>query len=493
MTEETGFSAANKTTPLLDVLIVGAGLSGIGAAYHLQHECPKKTFAVLEGRASMGGTWDLFKYPGIRSDSDMYTLGFPFSPWENPKAIADGPSILKYIKDTAAKFGIDKKIQFNHKVVDAAWSDTEKLWTLQIAAHENVPQGPLQCKFLFMCSGYYNYDKGYAPQFPGSESFKGAIIHPQKWDAQINYENKKVVIIGSGATAVTLVPEMAKKAEKVTMLQRSPTYIISLPSEDAVAKILRKILPRKAAYDLVRWKNILFALGFYNASRKWPHAVKKLIQKGIKKELGAKYNINHFNPKYKPWDQRLCIVPDADLFHSIKEGKAEVVTDTISHFTPKGILLNSGKELEADIIVTATGLNVQLLGGMTMRMNDKLIESGKLHSYRGVMFSDVPNFAIAIGYTNASWTLKCDLNCRFVTRLLNNMEQHNYSVCTPRFDSKAFQSEPLLDFNAGYVLRAADVLPKQGSKHPWKVYQNYVRDLLSLKFGTVNDKYLEYQ
>ena len=479
--------------PVYDVIVVGAGLSGIGAAYHLQHECPDKTFTVLEARSSMGGTWDLFKYPGIRSDSDMYTLGFPFSPWENPKAIADGPSILQYIKDTAAKFGIDKKIQFNHKVGDASWSDSDKLWTLKIAAHENVPHQRLQCKFLFMCSGYYDYENGYAPHFSGIETFQGAIIHPQKWDAEIHYENKKVVIIGSGATAVTLVPEMAKKAEKVTMLQRSPTYVISLPSEDKAAHFFRKILPGKVAYDLVRWKNILFALGFYNASRKWPHAIKRLIQKGIKKELGADYDIKNFDPAYKPWDQRLCIVPDSDLFYSIKQGKAEVVTDTIDRFTPKGILLNSGKELEADIIVTATGLKVLLLGGMTMHINGKPVDSGKLHCYRGVMFSDVPNFAIAIGYTNSSWTLKCDLNCQFVAKLLNNMEQHNYSVCTPRFDSMAFQSEPLLDFNAGYVLRAADILPKQGSKHPWKVYQNYVRDLLSLKFGTVNDKYLEYR
>ena len=482
-----------ETIPSYDVIVVGAGLSGIGAAYHLQHECPNKTFAVLEGRATMGGTWDLFQYPGIRSDSDMYTLGFPFSPWENPKAIADGPAILDYIKDTAKKFGIDKKIRFNHKVVDASWSDTDKLWTVKIAAHDQVKQQEITCRFLFMCSGYYDYEEGYTPEFPGSESFEGDIIHPQKWDQSIQYAHKKIVIIGSGATAITLAPELSKQAEKVTMLQRSPSYVISLPEKDPVAKLLQAVLPKKAAYGLLRWKNILIALGFYNASRKWPKSVKKLIQKRIKNELGPDYDITHFDPAYNPWDQRLCIVPDNDLFHAISKGRVEIVTDTISRFTPKGILLQSGKELEADIIVTATGLKVQLLGGMSAHINNREVDTGKLHCYRGVMFSDVPNFAIAVGYTNASWTLKCDLNCQFVTRILNYMDQQGYEVCTPCFDSKAFDTEPLLDLNAGYILRAADVLPKQGSRHPWKVYQNYVRDLMSLKWSGVDDGYLEYR
>ncbi len=484
---------SNDATTLYDVLVVGAGLSGIGAAYHLQTACPHKSFAVLEARSAIGGTWDLFKYPGIRSDSDMYTLGFPFSPWENPKAIADGPAILQYIKDTATKFGIDKKILFNHKVIDASWSDADKLWTIQIAANAEVPKSQLRCKFLFMCSGYYDYDKGYTPEFAGCDLFKGTIIHPQKWDSNIDYANKKVVIIGSGATAITLVPEMAKKAEKVIMLQRSPSYVVSLPSKDVIANFFRKVLPSKMAYHLARWKNILFAIGFYNASRKWPEGVRKFIQKGIKKELGETFDMKHFDPKYKPWDQRVCIVPDADLFHSIKTGKVEVVTDTIERFTTKGILLTSGKELEADLIVTATGLKVQLLGGMTMHINGELANSGSMHCYRGVMFSDVPNFAITVGYTNASWTLKCDLNCQFVTKVLNFMEAKKYSVCTPRFDSSVFKSEPLLDFDAGYVLRAFDSLPKQGSKHPWKVYQNYIKDLFSLKMESVNDKYLEYK
>ena len=480
------------TKEVYDVIVVGAGLSGIGAAYHLQNDCPNKTFIVLEARASMGGTWDLFKYPGIRSDSDMYTLGFPFSPWENPKAIADGPAILQYIKDTARKFDLDKKIRYHHKVIDASWSDSEKAWTLTIAPHENVSQQKLNTRFLFMCSGYYDYENGYEPKFPGSESFKGKIIHPQKWTPDVSYENKKVVIIGSGATAVTLVPELARKADKVYMLQRSPTYIITMPSVDKVAGFFRMIFPEKVAYRCVRWKNVLLALGFYKAARRWPNAVKRFIQKGVQKELGKSYDAKHFNPKYKPWDQRLCLVPDSDLFQAIKEGKAEVVTDTVERFTANGILLQSGKELEADLIVTATGLNVQLMGGMTMHINGVLSDTARTHAYRGVMFSDVPNFAIAVGYTNASWTLKCDLNCQFVTKLLNYMDAHRYTVCTPRFDSSKFATEPLLDFNSGYVLRAADILPKQGSKHPWKVYQNYVRDLIALKWEGMNSEYLEY-
>lgn len=479
--------------PVYDVIVVGAGLSGIGAAYHLQHECPGKTFTVLEARDSMGGTWDLFKYPGIRSDSDMFTLGFPFSPWNNPKAIADGPSILQYIKDTAAKFGIDKKIQYNHKITDASWSDAEKMWTLTITPHQNVAATTLKCKFLMMCSGYYNYDNGYLPQFAGYSDFKGKIVHPQKWTSDIDYTNKKVVVIGSGATAVTLVPEMSKKAAKVTMLQRTPTYIMTLPSVDVVARFFQKILPAKLAYSIVRWKNVLLGIAFFNASRKWPNGVKKLIQKGAKKEMGDRYKQQDFNPPYNPWDQRLCLVPDADLFKSVKEGKADIVTDQIERFTEKGILLKSGKELEADLIVTATGLNVQLLGGMTVHVNGVLGDSGQTHAYRGVMLSDVPNFAFTVGYTNASWTLKCDLSCRFVTKVLNYMDKNNYSVCVPRFDTTKFKSEPLLDFNAGYVLRSLDKIPKQGSKHPWKVYQNYVKDLMSLEWSSVDDKYLQYR
>jgi len=484
---------SHQNDTIYDLIIIGAGLSGIGAAYHIQTKCPDKNFIILEGRSSMGGTWDLFKYPGIRSDSDMYTLGFSFNPWENPQAIADGPSILQYIKDTASKFGIDKKIKYNHKVNQASWSDNDKFWTIRIADHESVSYKTLKTRFLFCCSGYYDYEKGYEPEFKNSELFAGKIIHPQKWDTSLDYKNKKVVVIGSGATAVTLVPEMSKDAEKVTMLQRSPTYIKDLPSEDKIANLFRKIFPSKTAYNLSRWKNILISMMFYKAARKWPKAIKKFILKGIKKEMGDNYDLKHFDPKYNPWDQRLCVVPDGDLFKAIKSGKAEIVTDTINSFSREGILLDSGNTIEADIIVTATGLKVQLLGGMTIQVNGQNAEPKDIHCYRGVMFSNIPNFAVTIGYTNASWTLKCDLSCHYITRILNHMKKNGYAICTPRFDSNNFESEPLLDFDAGYIKRATEVLPKQGSKAPWKVYQNYILDAFTLKYSKAVDKFLEFK
>jgi cation diffusion facilitator CzcD-associated flavoprotein CzcO len=481
-----------KEAPLFDVIIIGAGLSGIGAAWHLQNDCPNKTYTILEGRASMGGTWDLFRYPGIRSDSDMYTLGFSFNPWKNPKAIADGPAILQYIKDTASKFGIDRHIRFNHLVETAAWNDSDQCWTLTIADQDGVKDKVLRCKFLYSCSGYYDYKQGFLPDFPGFDSFKGKTLHPQFWDENLDYSNKEVVIIGSGATAVTLVPEMAKKAKKVYMLQRTPTYVVTLPSEDKIALSLRKVLPEETAYQIIRWKNIAVSLGFYNAARTWPEPISKILKLGVQRQLGKEYDMKHFDPPYKPWDQRLCVVPDADLFQSIKEGRVEVVTDTIETFTPEGIRLNSGRELKADIIVTATGLKLQLLGGVKGTVNGKVVDSGQAHCYRGVMLSDVPNFAFSVGYTNSSWTLKSELSARFVTKVLKHMDKKGYQVCTPRFDSSALDSRPLLDFDAGYVKRAADVLPKQGNKAPWLVYQNYILDLLSLRNDSAEDQSLEY-
>lgn len=476
-----------------DVIIVGAGLSGIDAAYNIQTLCPGRTYTVLESRDTMGGTWDLFRYPGIRSDSDMFTLGFPFSPWENPRAIADGPSILKYIKDTAAKFGIDKHIQYNHRVAAADWSDEKQQWTISITAHAGVPATTLTCRFLLMCSGYYDYDNGYLPHFEGYNDFKGRIVHPQKWTPDIDYTNKQVVIIGSGATAVTLVPELAKKAAKVYMLQRTPTFIMTLPGVDKVANFFQSVLPTKAAYHVIRWKNILISLGFYKASRRWPDTIRKFLQKEAKKQIGERYNHKDFDPPYNPWDQRLCLVPDGDLFKSLKDGKAEVVTAHIERFTPTGVQLKDGRHLDADLIVTATGLKVQLLGGARVSINGVVPDTGAMHVYRGVMMSDVPNFAFTVGYTNASWTLKSDLSSRFITKVLNYMAKNNYNVCVPRYNPAGYTSEPLLDFNAGYVLRANDKLPKQGSKHPWKVYQNYVRDLISLEWEGADDKSLEYK
>ncbi|GIV32835.1 MAG: flavin-binding family monooxygenase [Chitinophagales bacterium] len=481
-----------EAIPVYDVVIIGAGLSGIGAAYHIQKQCKGKTFAILEARGSMGGTWDLFRYPGIRSDSDMYTLGFPFYPWKNPRAIADGPAILEYIKETARHFGIDSKILYHHRVTDASWSDEENLWTLTLAPHEQVQKQKMQCRFLFACTGYYDYASGYMPEYPGMEKFSGRIIHPQQWDTTLDYRDKDIVIIGSGATAVTLAPELARTAKKVTVLQRTPTYIISLPSRDPVAEFFRKVLPTRWHYAIIRWKNILISMAMYLASRRWPAAVKKLIQKGIRKELGPDYDLRHFDPPYNPWDQRLCVVPDSDMFAAIREGKVDMVTDHIDRFTEKGIQLRSGHTLEADIIISATGLKIQMLGGMTLHLNGQLCNPANLHCYRGVMFSDLPNFAIAVGYTNASWTLKCDLNCRFVARLLNYMDKKRYAVCVPRYDP-SIPDEPLIDLTSGYVLRARNQLPRQGSRHPWKVYQNYICDLFTLRLSTMQDPYLQYR
>ncbi len=476
-----------------DVVIVGAGLSGVSAAYHLKDKCPHLNCTILESRAAIGGTWDLFQYPGVRSDSDMYTLGFSFNPWKNPKSIADGKDILQYINDTVDNFGLRDAIQFNRKVITSTWSSINNQWTLEIFCSQTNSLETLQCNFLFMCSGYYNYDKGYEPQFLNQDAFKGIKIHPQQWDTSLDYTDKKIVIIGSGATAVTLLPKLAEKAKHVTMLQRSPTYIMNLPSEDNLANIIKKILPVNLAHRTVRWKNILLSMVFYQASRRFPNVIKNVLKKYVKEQLGDKYEEQNFNPKYFPWDQRLCLVPDNDLFEALKKENADVVTDTIHSFTEEGILLNSGKTLPADIIITATGLDLQLFGGMKLMVDDKQIDLAKTHAYKGVMFSEVPNLALAMGYTNASWTLKCDLNCLFVARVLNHMKAHNYSVCLPTFDHENLKSERLLDFDAGYVLRANNVLPQQGSKAPWKVHQNYFKDLSSLKYSSITDKYLMYK
>jgi len=482
-----------QETPHFDVLIIGAGLSGIGAAYHIQNNCPDKSYAILEGRAAMGGTWDLFQYPGIRSDSDMYTLGFSFYPWKDPKAIADGPAILEYIHDTAHTFGIDQHIRYHHKIVRADWSSEDNYWTLEIASHPDLPYQRMTCHFLFTCCGYYNYDEGHTPDFPGSDSFQGRIIHPQHWDTSLDYSGQRIVVIGSGATAVTLVPELAKRAASVTMLQRSPAYIVNLPSEDVVANALKRILPRQLAHDLVRWKNIIFSLGFYKACRRWPHTMRRFIQKGIRNEVGDAVAMKHFEPRYEPWDQRLCMVPDGDLFEVLKSGEATIVTDTIDRFTTDGIALASGQHLDADLIITATGLKIQLLGGMELKMDGTSIDLSRTHSYKGVLFSGIPNFAVAIGYTNSSWTLKCDLNASFVTRVLRQMDRTGAQTVIPEFDPDHFATEPLLDFDAGYIKRAQHLLPKQGSAAPWKVYQNYLRDLWALRWASVRDRYLRYQ
>jgi len=477
-----------------DVLIVGAGLSGIGAAWHLTQKCPRKSFAILEGRDTIGGTWDLFRYPGIRSDSDMYTMGYAFRPWTNPKALADGPSILSYIHDTARDADIERKIRFNHWVKRASWSSQDARWTVEAELRDGsaVPQTVrFTCNFLYMCSGYYRYSEGYTPEFEGRERFKGAIVHPQKWPENLDYAGKRVVVIGSGATAVTLVPEMAKTAAHVTMLQRSPTYVVSRPEGDALADWLRKRLPAKLAYGITRWKNVLLGMMFFRLSRKKPERIKQMILKGVRAELGPDYDVaTHFTPRYNPWDQRLCLVPDADLFKSIREGRTSVVTDHIDAFTEKGIKLKSGREIEADVVVTATGLVLEILGGMEVNVDGKTVDLAKTLYYKGMMFSDVPNLVATFGYTNASWTLQADLTCEYACRLLNRMEAKGLRQATPR-RSAPVETVPFLDFSSGYVQRSVARFPKQGNKVPWKLHMNYALDIMEIRFGRIEDGVLQ--
>ncbi|MBV9563251.1 MAG: NAD(P)/FAD-dependent oxidoreductase, partial [Bradyrhizobium sp.] len=475
---------------------VGAGLSGIGAGYHLQQEAPKKTYAILEGRDCIGGTWDLFRYPGIRSDSDMFTLGYSFKPWTDPKAIADGPQILKYVRRTAAENGIDGKIRFRHRVTRASWSSSDARWTVEAeharddGATETVR---FTCNFLFMCSGYYRYEAGYTPEFAGTADFRGRIVHPQQWPEDIDYAGKRVVVIGSGATAVTLVPELAKTAGHVTMLQRSPTYVVSRPAQDALANKLRRNLTPGLAYHLIRWRNVLFGMYFFQLSRRKPAQVKNLILRGVKAALGPDYDIaTHFTPRYNPWDQRLCLVPDGDLFKAIREKHVTVVTKEIDTFAEGGIRLTDGSLLEADIVVTATGLVLQVLGGVQVMVDGRVIDFSRVLNYKGMMYSDVPNLAAAFGYTNASWTLKCDLTCEYVCRLLNYMDRHNYRRCMPHNDDPTIEALPSLDFTSGYVRRSVAKLPKQGSRRPWRLYQNYALDIVSLRFGKVDDGVMKY-
>ena len=487
---DTIISAAprNSTaTEHLDVLIVGAGLSGIGAAWHLQKNCPGKRYVILEGRAASGGTWDLFRYPGVRSDSDMYTLGYRFRPWKDAKAIADGPSILSYIREVASDHGIDRQIRYGHRVVGASWSTPDARWTVEI--EHGGERLFLSCSFLWMCSGYYRYEAGYLPEFPGIDGFKGRVVHPQHWPQDLDYAGKKVVVIGSGATAVTVVPSMAETAEHVTMLQRSPTYVVARPAQDPIANKLRRRLPLKLAYMLTRWKNVLLGMYFYQLCKRKPEKVKSLIVGGVRQMLGPDYDVaKHFTPKYNPWDQRLCLVPDADLFRAIRKNKASVVTDTIETFTENGIKLKSGAELEADVVVTATGLVVQSLGGMKLVVDGKPVKPSDTMIYKGMMYSDVPNLASIFGYTNASWTLKADLVCEYVCRLLNYMDRKGFTKAVPHNSDPTLTEEPWVNFSSGYIQRALPHQPKQGSKRPWKLYQNYVLDLLTLRHGSLRDK-----
>ncbi len=476
------------------MLVVGAGLSGIGAGCHLARDCPDRSYAILEARADIGGTWDLFRYPGIRSDSDMYTLGYSFAPWQDSRTLADGPSILAYIRETADRYGVTERVRFGHRVTAASWSSERSRWTVTVERVETGEVLTLTCSFLLMSTGYYRYDRGYMPAFPGVERFAGPVIHPQHWPEDLDYADRRVVVIGSGATAVTLAPAMSGTAAHVTMLQRSPTYVLSIPSTDAIADAARRRLPAMAAYRAVRAKNVALITLSYQLCRRAPRLARAALRKGAAALLPADFDLDtHFNPRYDPWDQRLCFCPDGDLFRAVRDGRLSIVTDEVETFTERGLRLRSGRELEADIVVTATGLALQALGGATLTVDGRTVDLADTVAYRGMMLSGVPNCAFTIGYTNASWTLKADLTCEHVCRLLNHMRDHGYAQCLPQLDAAAGGvREPLIGLASGYVLRAVADFPKQGCRRPWRVRQNYPLDALEFKLGKVQDAALRF-
>ena len=484
------------TVERVDVVVVGAGLSGIGAGYHLQTMSPDRSYVILEGRDGLGGTWDLFKYPGVRSDSDMHTLGFSFKPWTEAKSIADGPSILAYLKETVAQFGIDQHIRYGQLVSKAEWSSDNATWTVTSTDKHTGASKTIECSFLFMCSGYYSYKKGHTPEFAGRERFTGTIVHPQEWPLNLDYAGKRVVVIGSGATAVTIVPSMAENAAHVTMLQRSPTYMVSRPDHDALANRMRKVLPEKIAYNITRFKNTWRQQLVYNKTRTDPDKVKNLLLGGIQLELGADYDIaKHFTPNYNPWDQRLCLVPNGDFFKAMREGKASVVTDHIASFTETGIQLASGEHLEADVIVTATGLELVTLGEMDFIVDGKQVDFSQTWTYKGFAYSDIPNMASTFGYINASWTLRSDLTAEYVCRLLNHMHKKGVAQCTPRLreQDRNMKQRPWIDgFSSGYMQRMMHRMPRQGDHEPWINPQNYRRDKKMFKHSPIDDGVMQF-
>jgi len=474
-------------------VIIGAGLSGIGAGYRLQTRCPGKRYVILESRDTIGGTWDLFRYPGVRSDSDMFTLGYPFRPWKEAEAIADGPAILKYVRETAQEYGIDRQIRYQQRVLSATWSSEEARWLVEVQVGNEQRRAQYTCNFLYGCTGYYRYEAGYEPEFPDAEKFSGRFVHPQHWPQDLDYTGKKVVVIGSGATAVTLVPAMSKTAAHVTMLQRSPSYILTLPVHDPVAEFLRRVLPQRTAHRMVRWKNILVSMSLYQLSRRAPEYMRRLLRDGAAKSLPPGYDVDvHFKPRYQPWDQRLCLIPDSDLFKSISAGRASVVTGEIDRFTENGIRLASGEELAADIIVSATGLQMLALGGVQLSVDETPINPGETFVYKGLMLSNVPNFAFCVGYTNASWTLRADLASIFVCRVLKHMDRRRYRSCTPVCNPASLEPRPLLDLTSGYVTRAAAGLPKRATKKPWFIRQNYILDMLTMRLSPIDDGVLKF-
>jgi monooxygenase len=477
----------------VDVLIVGAGVSGIGAACHLTRDCPGKSYLILERRQAIGGTWDLFRYPGIRSDSDMFTFGYDFRPWNETKVLADGPSIQKYIAATAAEYGVDKHIRFGIYALRASWSSEQGLWTIEARDESTRRRKKFTANFVIACTGYYNYDKGYRPAFAGEKEFTGPVVHPQHWPEDLDYRGKKVVVIGSGATAVTLVPAMAETAAHVTMLQRSPSYILTLPARDKISEAMRRVLPDALVFRLARRRNIGLQRALYGLSRSRPNAVRSLVLKAAERQLRGASDLKHFNPKYDPWDQRLCVVPNGDLFKTIRSGKADIVTDTIERFTPNGIRLTSGDEIEADVIITATGLNVQMLGGAEVDIDGVPLELNQTVTYKSVMLDGVPNAVLVFGYTNASWTLKADLASEYACRLINHMDAGGYGQVVARASEADRGAGSVLDqLNSGYVLRAQDKLPRQGTRGPWRVRQDYLRDVPMLRHGAIDDGVLQF-
>jgi cation diffusion facilitator CzcD-associated flavoprotein CzcO len=477
----------------LDVLIVGAGLSGIAAGHHIATTCPWASFAIFEGRERLGGTWDLFRYPGIRSDSDMFTLGYSFRPWDGERSIAEGADILRYLQETATAEGLDDKIRFSHRVLAADWSTDDGCWRVRAERGDTGEAVELTCSFLFSCSGYYRYDQGYLPEFDGMEDYEGTVVHPQHWPEDLDVTGKRVVVIGSGATAITLVPSLAQTAAHVTMLQRSPTYVIALPTTDPTANLLRRLLPDRVSGPIIRWQHALVTQGMYRLSRRRPQLIKKILRKGLERQLPPGYDIDtHFTPSYDPWDQRLCVVADGDLFRAIGTGTASVVTDTIDTFTPEGLALGSGDELAADVIVTATGLDLLFLGGIEVTVDGTPVDVTSKLTYMGMMLQDVPNLALAIGYTNASWTLKAELTCDYVARLVDHLHRTGLRQCTPRNHDATVVDEPVLNLTAGYVQRARDRMPKQGDQFPWQVYQSYLADYRAMKRRSVVDGVMEF-
>ena len=480
-----------------DIVIIGAGLSGIGTACHLKERFPDTDFAIFEARKDMGGTWDLFRYPGIRSDSDMHTLGYHFKPWKAAKAIADGPAILDYIRETAAEHDVDRHIRYEHSLVRAEWSSDAGEWALGVRVGDDTTPRLVRCRFLLMCAGYYSYEQGHTPVFAGRDSFQGTIVHPQDWPEDLDYRDKNVVIIGSGATAVTLLPELAEQAKQVTMLQRSPTYMIAFPDEDVIANVLRWLLPEKTAYKLTRWKNIRLQSFIFKQARKRPGLARKILVGHARRSLGKDFDVDkHFNPAYDPWEQRLCLVPNDDLFEAIKSGKASVVTEHIDTFTETGIRLESGEELDADIIVTATGLEIVVLGGVEFVVDGETVDFSKRFAYRGIMMQDVPNMISTFGYINASWTLRADLIAQFTCRLLAHMQERGYDTCTPRLrpSDADMKLEPYVTgFSSGYLQRVMEHLPKQGDREPWRNPQDYLGDRRRFLEDTLEDGSLDFE